>query len=176
MKRYWYDWEFDESTIPGKIMPISVGMVDDAGRTIYLINQDYITQVQQGYLNPSQWLQDNVLAHITEQDYLFHGCREEQLGPILQMFIANENTIVSRDEVELWAYYAAYDHVVLAQRFGTMLDLPEPIPMNTLDIKQSMSEVGITREQIGFDPIVEHHPVEDAKWNRRVWELLHPNA
>ena len=31
----------------------------------------------------------------------------------------------SEEEVELWGYYADYDHVVLSQIFGIMINLPK---------------------------------------------------
>jgi hypothetical protein len=46
---------------------------------------------------------------------------------------------------ELWAWYGAYDHVALAQIFGTMLDLPSDFPMWTNDVRQKVQELGNPR-------------------------------
>src|SRR6185437_634123 len=37
--------------------------------------------------------------------------------------------ITSVPNPQLWAWYAAYEHVALAQLFGRMIDLPDGIPM-----------------------------------------------
>lgn len=46
-----------------------------------------------------------------------------------------------RADVELWADYAAYDHVALAQLFGPMIALPHGIPMFTNDLQQLIGHV-----------------------------------
>lgn len=44
--------------------------------------------------------------------------------------------------IELWADYAAYDHVALAQLWGRMVDLPKGIPMHTNDLQQLAAYLG----------------------------------
>lgn len=44
--------------------------------------------------------------------------------------------------IELWADYAAYDHVALAQLWGRMIDLPNGIPMYTNDLQQLAARLG----------------------------------
>lgn len=44
--------------------------------------------------------------------------------------------------IELWADYAAYDHVALAQLWGRMVDLPKGIPMHTNDLQQLAARLG----------------------------------
>ena len=48
-----------------------------------------------------------------------------------------------RDEqMELWAWYAAYDHVALAQLWGAMPALPREIPRFTKDLRQLWDDRG----------------------------------
>jgi hypothetical protein len=42
----------------------------------------------------------------------------------------------------LWAWYADYDHVVLSQLWGSMIQLPEGMPMFTHDLKQVVDMAG----------------------------------
>jgi hypothetical protein len=44
--------------------------------------------------------------------------------------------------IELWADYAAYDHVALAWLWGRMIDLPKGIPMYTNDLQQLAARLG----------------------------------
>ena len=44
--------------------------------------------------------------------------------------------------IELWAWFAAYDHVVLAQLWGTMPDLPRDVPRLTREIRQHWEAAG----------------------------------
>mgnify|MGYP003291323402 CR=1 FL=1 len=46
------------------------------------------------------------------------------------------------EELELWAWYAAYDHVALAQIWGRMPDLPREIPRFTKDLRQRWDDLG----------------------------------
>jgi hypothetical protein len=77
---------------------------------------------------------------------------------------------IGNDKPEFWAYYADYDHVVLCQLFGTMMDLPEGWPMYTCDIKQlcdSLGNIELPEQKKG-----EHNALEDARWNKEAYEFL----
>ena len=69
----------------------------------------------------------------------------------------------------LWAWYAAYDHVALAQLFGRMIDMPVGIPQRTNDIAQEWERLGypLLPEQ----PSGNHNALEDARFNlvRMLW-------
>lgn len=65
---------------------------------------------------------------------------------------------------ELWAYYAAYDHVALAQLWGPMRVMPTGIPWYTHDLKQEMDRVGAKSETVP-KPSNAHDALADARWN-----------
>jgi hypothetical protein len=65
---------------------------------------------------------------------------------------------------ELWAYFAAYDHVALAQLWGKMLHLPKGIPMYTHDIKQEMDRLSVPSSAVP-KPQNQHDALADARWN-----------
>jgi hypothetical protein len=70
---------------------------------------------------------------------------------------------VDRDNVQLWAWYGAYDHVTLAQLWGPMISLPSHIPMHTNDLKTEVLRLGgisIPPQRSG-----NHNALEDARYN-----------
>lgn len=172
MHRYFYDWEFqeqqDSETGLTTIFPISLGMVGDDGRELYLVNKTYSAWEEKGLVRTSQWVKDNVLNYITDKDKEQCGYEFEEFGAIIQNFIEDtfEGRVTDRRYVELWGYFSAYDHVCLAQCFGSMMQLPDSIPMHTKDLKQLVG-----KERIRFNPENEHHALSDARWNRKVWDI-----
>jgi hypothetical protein len=87
---------------------------------------------------------------------------------------------------ELYGYYSSYDHVALCWLFGKMIDLPKGFPMHTIDLKQILDEKQIWNEKTGYyktlDQIKslpnyptqenEHNSLEDARWNKKLYEFL----
>lgn len=128
--KYFYDTEFLED---GKTIElISIGIVDQYGREYYAINDDMPYE----RIVEDPWLMDNVIAH------LGHGRKipKTQIRDEVRDFILGDPNSDELPAVELWADYAAYDHVVLAQLFGKMIDLPEGIPMYTNDFQQLLRD------------------------------------
>jgi hypothetical protein len=141
-----YDTEFidDGSTIA----PISIAMrrVHD-GAELYAINDDLVTIARAA---EHHWLRDNVLrwlpldieismkyehldAHVSWNiDHPEYGC-VKPLDEIREMV---EDFVLAKADPQLWAYYASYDHVLYAQLYGPMSELPDGMPMYTMDIKQ----------------------------------------
>jgi len=70
---------------------------------------------------------------------------------------------VDRDDIQMWAWYGAYDHVRLAQCWGPMINLPSHIPMLTHDLKSEAMRLGNPKmpEQAG----AEHNALDDAEHN-----------
>lgn len=170
MYRYFYDWEFqeqqDSKTGLTTIFPISLGMVADDGRELYLVNNTYSEWEATGLVKTSKWVRENVLNYIGQSDRILNGAPFSSFGPIIENFISQGGKIKDRSMVELWGYFSAYDHVCLAQCFGSMTQLPDCIPMHTKDLKQLVGG-----KAIGFTPEDEHHALSDARWNKAVWEL-----
>lgn len=168
--RYCYDTEFleDGSTIE----LISIGIVADDGREYYAVNADMDTD----RIFDDKWLRENVWPSLpirwngsTATPFL--DKRSAVLKP--KWVIANEVReflLGGRGSIELWADYAAYDHVVLAQLFGKMIDLPAGIPMYTNDIEQEISRLPgfVTPEQTDG----KHNALADARHNLTVLQAL----
>lgn len=166
--KYFYDFEFEENGIT--IIPISIGIVSEDDRQLYLINEDYF-YVPNIFSSPTQWLVDNVLKYIDAEQIEKHGLAYDQWGDKVIDFISDGGRYTSRDEIELYAWYEAYDHVALAQIWGPMINLPEPIPMFTREIedfRQSLSKKQKVLER-DYDKYPEHHALYDALYQRDLY-------
>lgn len=86
--------------------------------------------------------------------------------------------------VELWGYYADYDHICLAQCFGKMINLPKGIPFYTKDIKQIIDSKiweykGVNYEGKDLKRLPhypkqtnEHNALSDSIFNKELYEFL----
>jgi hypothetical protein len=147
--RFWFDTEFHEN---GRTIDlISIGVVAEDGREYYA-ETDFAKEKCS-----TDWLKANVLPHLTGAE------RQRAL-------IAKDLIAFMGEKPEIWAYYAAYDWVVLCQLFGTMMRLPNGWPMFCRDIKQLCVAMG--------DPALppqegnQHDALSDARWNKLAWESL----
>ena len=116
LKRFFYDCEFDESPIYG-IRLISVGIVDEHGNELYMINKDYNWD-----LCTNNWLIENVKPFINSAPDYYKISKIEMVRKILDFIQPS-----AADDIKLYGYYSAYDHVCFCQIFGKMIDLPERI-------------------------------------------------
>lgn len=149
--RIWFDTEFIED---GKTIDLlSIGMIREDGAEYYA----EIENVHDTKNRADPWLWTNVYPH-------FNGPEKsrEQIAKEIQEF-AGPNP-------EFWAYFAAYDWVVLCQLYGRMIDLPKNWPMFCLDLKQLMYLWGVS-----FSPIQKtkaHDALADARWTKETWEWM----
>jgi hypothetical protein len=157
--RYFFDTEFFEHADRGHshIELISIGMVCEDGRELYLENTDFDWEQPM----PDEWLRENVRPHL-------HGPgspaqkRPEEIADAIREFSAGENP-------EFWAYVAAYDWVVLMSVFGRLIDRPAGWPKFCRDLKQLITERNIVKEDLPADPENEHFALADARWNLSAW-------
>jgi len=169
--KYFYDTEFIED---GKTIDlISVGVVCEDGREFYA------ESLEADLTKASEWVRENVIAHLWSRQPDKRDAnawfRDGGKGGLLSRANIMRELLVFCDpeqhgKPELWGYYADYDHVVLCQLFGTMMNLPDGWPMWTRDIKQLCDSLG--------DPKLpeqgkgEHHALADARWNKTAYEFL----
>lgn len=170
INRYWIDFEFAEN---GRtIDPISVGIVSDDDRELYLINNSFFYRWKIGLANPNKWVVDNVLDKISYEDRDNFGRSINVFTKEILDFISRNGQITSREDVELWGHYAAYDHVCLAQLWGPMINLPEPIPMYMND---DMTIRGLQNPPSHPAELLEHNSLHDAKFQKLQWEMWSKN-
>ena len=132
-----------------------------------MVNNSYFAWEHEGLVKTSDWVKENVLNYISDHDRYLYGINFKRFKAYIKTFISNRGAITDRRYVELWAYFAGYDHVALVQCFGSMMQLPNCIPMYTKDLKQLVGG-----KEIGFSPENEHHALSDARWNKQVWETF----
>ena len=142
--RVYYDTEFLED---GRTIElISIGLVTEDGREYYAVNQDMPWR----RILRHDWLRANVVPSLPVM-------RHDGIRPFRKPFLDRAHPDVksrgliadevraflqATPDVELWASYGAYDHVVLCQLWGSMVDLPDGVPMYTHDLQQEVDRLG----------------------------------
>lgn len=179
MTRYFYDTEFFED---GRVIDlISIGIVCEDGREYYGVNSEM--PVEKILHNP--WLKNNVWPHLP-----LHGYKPSPQMNAAQVsdgrldtddirvkpkwVIRNEvrEFLLAAPNVELWADYAAYDHVVLCQFWGSMVRLPDGLPMFTNDIQQEATRLGLSDADLPPQDDELHNALADARGTRDRFEFL----
>ena len=180
--RYFYDCEFIED---GRTIDlVSIGVVDEHGREFYAIS----TQFDDSRALP--WVRRNVLDKLPSPGDKAWRSREQIRDDLYEFLM---EPLRGRDEqLELWAWYAAYDHVALAQLWGAMPALPREIPRFTKDLRQLWGPMpALPREiprftkdlrqrwdDVGRPPLPEatgrHDALVDARHNLARWRAMSP--
>jgi len=171
--RIYYDCEFVERGRDLPIQLVSIGLVREDGQELYRINPECLSNVAK-----HAWLSVNVAPYLPmtspsqgiiawdehHTEYPYVAVSLDALVDDVRAFLQ------STPDLELWADYGAYDHVVLCQLFGSMNELPAGIPMFTRDIR----ELVIRNPHIDLPPQGwnVHHALEDARWARDTYRAL----
>lgn len=185
--KYTYDTEFRED---GQTIDlISIGIVCEDGREYYAENSDCDFAKVMNH----NWLYQNVVPHLhttrtdwnpgpyaIDRDHVYHDLQVACVKP--KWVIANEvrdflfGMTMTRSNrrvavlPELYAYYGAFDQVVLNQLYGTMQQLPNGIPMFTHEI---VTLIGANaNKSLPAQPTDQHHALADARWNMQVLRTL----
>lgn len=178
--KIFYDTEFvDDGTT---IKLISIGMVAEDGREYYAISNNRFTMTA---ACRHDWVRDNVLPslpvmmcdastwtwddssawtwdeHHPDYAYVKHT---SEIAEQVRGFI------LATPDPQLWAWYAAYDHVAYAQLHGPMSQLPAGLPMFTCDLKQRALELGDPR--VPEQETGQHNALADARHNQRISKFL----
>jgi hypothetical protein len=176
--KYFYDTEFKED---GKTIDlISIGIVCEDGREYYAVSDEFDTR----RVARDNWLMNNVMSSI---DHVKSVVVDFEGAPVVRDILVTDPARKSRDQikqdivdfvagttVEWWNWYGAYDHVVLCQLFGPMIELPDGFPMYSNDIKQLHKLAGYCA--MPKQPKGLHNALADAKFNIErydyLWRLL----
>lgn len=150
--RFFLDTEFSECGPRVPIQLISIGIVSEDGREFYAENSEC------DWNACNSWVKENVFPHLSGPRYTL-----ATIATRIREFIGNAAP-------EFWGYYADYDWVVFCQIFGAMIDLPEGWPMFCLDLKQLCIEQG--NPNLPKQQSTEHHALNDARWNKAVYNFL----
>jgi hypothetical protein len=161
--RYFYDCEFIED---GRTIDlVSIGVVDEHGREFYAISTEFDASAA------VPWVRRNVLDRLPSPGNPAWRSRARSREDLHAFLIEPLRAEERRgEELELWAWYAAYDHVVLAQLWGRMPDLPRGIPRFTKDLRQLWDEKG--RPPLPQAEQQRHDALVDARHNLARWRVL----
>lgn len=186
MTRIFYDTEFLETG--ERIHLISIGMVRDDGAEYYAVSDEATKRPLNGMIRRNPWLMANVVPSLPKAfgdarlyqptrwlfNYSDPAVKPRQvIAREVRDFILGEGPDAA--DVELWADFAAYDHVVLCQLWGRMIDLPAGIPMWTHDLRQE-------HERRGFPVLPSmpgargHNALDDAREVKFRYERLQAQA
>jgi len=156
VRRVFYDCEFIEDG--QTIELVSIGAVDEEGREFYAVSTEF---------DPARaipWVRVNVLDKLPPPADPAWRSRDRIRDDLLGYLTAPGQGL------ELWAWYAAYDHVVLCQLWGAMPALPRAVPRYTKDLRQRWDDVG--RPELPPAPADQHDALADARHNLARWQAM----
>ena len=156
MARIFYDCEFIEDGTTIEL--VSLGAVDETGREFYAVSRAFDP------MRAGPWVRKNVLDKLPPaSDPVWRSRLQIREG-------FYEFVTAGAGPVELWAWNAPYDHVVIAQLWGAMPDLPRALPRFTRDMRQRWDDVG--RPDLPPAPEDAHDALADARHNLAKWEVI----
>jgi hypothetical protein len=154
--RYFYDCEFIEDG--QTITLVSIGVVDENGREFYAVSTEF---------DPSRaidWVRRNVLNQLPAPANPAWRSRRQIRDDLLAYLLE------PAEPIELWAWMASYDHVVLAQLWGDMRALPRQLPRFTHELRQLWESAGSPPLPAAGDDA--HDALADARHNLARWKVI----
>ncbi len=157
--RYFYDCEFIEDGT--RIDLVSIGVVDEHGREFYAVSTEFDDS------RAIPWVRRNVLDKLPSPADRAWRARARIRDDLLAFLT---EPLAPGEEIELWAWFAAYDHVALAQLWGAMPALPQEIPRFTKELRQRWDDVG--RPPLPAAGEDRHDALADARHNLARWRVM----
>lgn len=149
-----------------------MGMIAEDGRMLYFVFKNPMLMKA---ASEHPFLRKSVLKHIP---YNIHTQRFDAKSK--DFSIVQPRKIIAQEvlsflsytpSLELWANYASYDHICLAQLFGLMVNMPVGIPWQTDDLQTEWKRLG--RPRLPMQSLEsEHHALYDAIYDRDIGEYL----
>lgn len=170
MKIY-FDTEFLED---GRTIElISIGMVREDGAEYYAIN----AQMPWVRIINHPWLRENVVPHLptlNDDAFLDHSHPDVKPHHVIKSeveFFLDKAAAEAGvgNELQLWSWYGAYDHVALCQLWGPMILKPYYVPHYTNDIRQEFQRYGNPRHNIAEGT---HNALDDAHYHKKLHEFI----
>jgi hypothetical protein len=159
--RYFYDCEFIED---GRVVDlVSIGVVDENDREFYAVSTEFDDS------RALPWVRKNVLDKLPSPGDPAWRSRVRIRDELWEFLMAPVRGR-PHEKIELWAWFAAYDHVVLAQLWGAMPQLPREIPRFTKDLRQLWEERGCPK--LPAPEANRHDALVDARHNLARWRTM----
>lgn len=151
-----YDCEFIED---GRTIElVSIGAVSESGREFYAVSTEFDPDLA------IPWVRRHVLDKLPPPADPAWRSRECIRADLLRYLV------VPGERLELWAWFAAYDHVALCQLWGAMPALPRALPRFTKDLRQRWDDLG--RPALPATPLDQHDALADARHNLARWQAM----
>ncbi|AWB85106.1 polyadenylate-specific 3'-exoribonuclease AS [Corynebacterium liangguodongii] len=147
--RYFYDTEFLEDGVTIEL--VSIGIVTEDGREYYAVSTEFDPA------KANRWVRENVLDKLPSPSAPQWRRKDVIRGGVFDFLTHGDS------RPELWAWVGAYDHVVLAQLWGDMSELPRELPRYTRELKQYWEMAG--RPKLPDLPSGNHDALVDARHN-----------
>ena len=159
MRKIWFDTEFIEYTSRLQdgsekhiLDPISIGCVDDKGRTFEAVFQDFNKAAAEG----NGWVKENVLAKLPPEDAWE---TRENIRQGLLKYIGDEKCV-------FYYWFAPQDAVILMSKLATrFLDFPKNMHGYPINIAQKFEDAGSPYHLWPFKAN-RHEALADATWAR----------
>lgn len=167
--KVFHDWESLENGVT--IAPISVGMVREDGSEYYAVFAGApFWEIQQNFwLNKNVWPVTSLDGESPVEDGEAYFKSRDEIAIDVREFLTEVPGL------ELWGDYCAYDHVCLAQLYGTMLALPQGIPMFTSDLQTEIAWLGLENSSLPPRPaycLPKHNALRDARYELLISKFL----
>lgn len=173
--KFWYDTEFIDD---GKTIDlVSIGIVAEDGREFYAVSGEFDVRK----LAAKPWLVEHVwpsLPTFKHPKSTRCACGIGHLDlehPAVrsrgQIARAVQDFVLVDEHPELWSWYPSYDHVVLAQLYGPMSELPTGMPMRTNDIEQEAERLQISG-LLPDPPPGHHNALVDARYHQQLYAFV----
>lgn len=166
--KFFYDTEFVEDGVT--IDLVSIGIVAEDGREYYAVSSEFDLPKFQA----RPWMMENVWPSLPQRagafDYLHPSVKtRSRIATDVYGFLTESD----HTDVELWAWYGAYDHIALCQLYGKMIDLPASIPMWTNDLRQEVHRLDCL-DTLPEQAAGKHNALDDARHLRDNYYVVHP--
>lgn len=132
---------------------ISIGLVAEDGGELYMENGECDLS------KASPWVKENVIPHLTGGLRAFP---RDRIAEMVRRFAGKEP--------EFWAWYGAYDFVTLMQLYGPAIERPGNWPLYYHELKVLSDMLG--NPKLPKQGEAEHRAINDARWNKEVFEFL----
>jgi hypothetical protein len=151
MTKYFFDWEFDDEQ--GQLEPISLGVVCEDGREYYAVSSDYNED------HASPWLKQHVIPYLGDERKPLSVIRQELLS-----FIS------ARPNPEWFAYFSAWDFMLLVRLMGGWNNFPSSWRLYCTDLRAMMDWANV--KSLPPQTGQKHNALEDARWNKTLYEWI----
>lgn len=133
------------------IEPISIALCSEKGSEYYAEFAEFKLE-ENDNSEDATWLRKNVLPKLTGS-----ACPRNVIRDDLTYWL------LAREATDIWAWYGAYDWVVLINVLGW-----KNKPKKIHPVHRELRDLALPKD-ITIVNTNEHHALSDAKWNHEVW-------